>query len=186
MLVIAADADPLFHWHVEQSLAGSELEPKLTTTGGEALAVAEQAPGPFVLLFGWGLPDMDGVELCERLSRLRARRDRFVIAALGPGEAAELAAAVEAGADDVLLKPFSTEALLHRLRLAALKVASPSRTISRPREALREALESELGGEVVVRQGERVGRIHVSHGGSRGPTWWAGPCASRGSCAAPA
>lgn len=164
-LVIAADPDPLSRRVVAQSLAWSEFEPKVTGSGEEAWSWAQSAPAPVVLLYGWSLPDVAGAELCHRLRRTRAPRERYVIATLGPREGTALVSTIEEGADDVLVKPFSAEVLLSRLRLAASRCASPERRAGTLREALHEALESKMGGEVVVRSGQRVGRVHVSEAG---------------------
>ncbi|MFT3766531.1 MAG: response regulator [Minicystis sp.] len=163
MLLINADTDPMFKRFVAQSVAGTEFEPKLADSGEDAWALVQSAATPVVLLYGWGLADIDGPEMCARLRQLRSPRERYTIATLGPGEATELVATIEAGADDVLVKPFSSQVLLSRLRLAARRCAAPERMVGTVRVALDEALADEIGGEVVVRGKDRVGRVHVSN-----------------------
>lgn len=153
MLVIAADPDPLFLRFVERSLAGTEFEARVAPGGEEGWALALEAPPPVVLVYAWGLQQPR-----------RAPRGRYLIATLGPGEGPALVPAIEAGADDVLVKPLSAGALLSRLRLAARRLAAPERMAGSPREAVREAIASPVGGEVVVRRDDRVGRILVAEG----------------------
>ncbi len=166
MLVIVVDADPIFRRFVAQSLTSTEFEPKLAAGAPEALVYAEEADSPFIFLYGPVLEGEGGTaELAERVRELRSPRESYTIATFGLGEGRELVAAVEAGIDDVLAKPFSPDALLARLRLAAKRLTSPDRSAGSPRAALDEALASKFGGEVVIRHGDRVGRIHVSNGG---------------------
>jgi hypothetical protein len=96
--------------------------------------------------------------------RQAARPGHCAIVALGGVSDPGLARAMEGAADDVLPRPFGSDAfLLHRLRQAARSLrcggAPPT-----PREALDEALQSTSGGEVVVRCGEIVGHVHVQNG----------------------
>ncbi len=165
MLVIAADADPLFRRFIAESLAGTEFETKLAERGEEAWDCAKTAPPPFVMLYGWGLPDVGGAELCKRLRRMESARERYSIATLGPHEERSLASTLEAGVDDVLLKPITAPRLLSRLRLAVRRCSSPARLVGTLRDALHEGLASPHGGEVVVRQGTRVGHVFVNNGG---------------------
>ena len=79
------------------------------TTGGEALRWGE----PDVVLLDLGLPDTDGVEVCRRL---RERSRVAIIVVTARGEEPERVLALDAGADDYLVKPFVLDELLARLR----------------------------------------------------------------------
>ncbi len=70
---------------------------------------------PDLVLLDLGLPDGDGVELCEEL-RLWFRNPIIVITA--EGDEARLVDALDAGADDYITKPFSMPELLARIRVA--------------------------------------------------------------------
>ena len=79
---------------------------------------AEQlAPGhnPDVLLMDLGLPDGDGIDLVRRI-REWSRAPIIVLSARGREE--DKVAALDAGADDYLTKPFGINELLARLRVA--------------------------------------------------------------------
>jgi CheY-like chemotaxis protein len=164
MLLIAADTDPLFLRFVERSLAGTEFEPRVADGGEDAWTWAQEAAPPVLILYAWGISVAGDASPYSRLRRMRAPRERYLIATLGPGEGPALVQAVEAGADDVLVKPLSPDLLLARLRLAARRCAAPERMVGSPREAVREAIAHPVGGEVVVRRGDHVGRIYVSDG----------------------
>ena len=75
------------------------------TTGGEALRWGE----PDVVLLDLGLPDTDGVEVCRQL---RERSRVAIIVVTARGEEPERVLALDAGADDYLVKPFGLAELL--------------------------------------------------------------------------
>jgi two-component system KDP operon response regulator KdpE len=83
-------------------------------TGAEALAKAAQLR-PEVIILDMNLPDMEGVEV---LRRLREWTSTPVIILSVRDADRDKVAALDAGADDYLTKPFSTDELLARLRVA--------------------------------------------------------------------
>jgi two-component system KDP operon response regulator KdpE len=83
-------------------------------TGREALAEARRRP-PDAVILDLGLPDVDGIEVIREL-RGWSRAPVIVLSGrTGPGDKI---AALDAGADDYVTKPFSMEELLARLRAA--------------------------------------------------------------------
>jgi DNA-binding response OmpR family regulator len=85
------------------------------TTGRGALAWGD----PDVVLLDLGLPDMDGVEVCRQL---RERSDVAIIVVTARGEEPERVLALDAGADDYLVKPFGLAELLARIRAVMRRV----------------------------------------------------------------
>jgi len=91
-------------------------------TGAGALrAVAERAPD--VIVLDLGLPDMDGTQV---LGGLRGWTEVPVIVLSARTDSADKVAALDAGADDYLTKPFGMEEFLARLRAALRRGASPA------------------------------------------------------------
>jgi two-component system, OmpR family, phosphate regulon response regulator PhoB len=81
---------------------------------------------PDLLILDWMLPGLSGVELCRRL-RLRAETQRLPILMLtARGEEDERVRGLSVGADDYVVKPFSTPELMARVR-AMLRRVSPER-----------------------------------------------------------
>ena len=85
------------------------------TTGHDALAWGD----PDVVLLDLGLPDIDGVEVCRQL---RQRSDVAIIVVTARGEEPERVLALDAGADDYLVKPFGLAELLARIRAVLRRV----------------------------------------------------------------
>ncbi len=76
---------------------------------------------PDIVLLDLGLPDIDGVEVIERI---RTWSDMPIIVISARSEDKDKIDALDAGADDYLTKPFSVEELLARLRVTQRRLAS--------------------------------------------------------------
>jgi DNA-binding response OmpR family regulator len=99
--------------------AGYDVE--AVSTAAAALA-ADAVRAADVVLLDLGLPDADGLEVCRAL---RERGDAAIIVITARGEEPERVAALDAGADDYLVKPFGYAELLARMR-AVLRRMQPS------------------------------------------------------------
>ena len=84
------------------------------TTGQEGLLLAT-SQAPDVIILDLGLPDIDGLQVTRQL-REWARMPIIVLSARG--QESDKIAALDAGADDYLTKPFGVGELLARLRVA--------------------------------------------------------------------
>jgi len=83
--------------------------------GEEALlAVAEAKPD--LVLLDWMLPYVSGIEICRRIRRNPDSRDLPVIILTARGEQDDRVRGLESGADDYVVKPFSTSELIARVR----------------------------------------------------------------------
>jgi DNA-binding response OmpR family regulator len=101
----------------DPGIAGS-LERGLTRAGYTAAAVGSVAAAltaePYdVVLLDLGLPDGDGTELC---ATLRDRSDAAILVITARGEEPDRVAALDAGADDYIVKPFGFAELMARIR----------------------------------------------------------------------
>ena len=85
------------------------------TTGHEALQRGESD----VVLLDLELPDLDGVQVCRKL---RERTDAAIIVVTAHGEEPDRVMALDAGADDYLVKPFGLAELQARIRAVLRRV----------------------------------------------------------------
>ncbi len=83
-------------------------------TGEEGLAMASSHK-PDIILLDLGLPDLDGLVV---LKRLREWASIPIIILTARGKEKEKVEGLDAGADDYLAKPFDTEELMARVRVA--------------------------------------------------------------------
>ncbi len=100
---------------------GYEVE---TIARGDEAELRLQERVPDLLLLDWMLPGVSGIELCRRL-RMRPETERLPIIMLtARGEESERVRGLAIGADDYVVKPFSTPELMARVR-AILRRARP-------------------------------------------------------------
>ncbi len=98
---------------------GSQFVILEATNGAEALAAAA-AEHPDMVILDLGLPDMDGVEVTRRLREWS--QVPIIVVSVREQEKDKIAA-LDAGADDYLTKPFGVGELMARLRAALRRVA---------------------------------------------------------------
>jgi two-component system cell cycle response regulator len=107
--------------------------------GLQAWTVLQQPDSPSLALMDWVMPKMDGIEVCRRL-RERSARETYVYTILltGKDSKGDLLKAMEAGADDYLVKPFDELELKARL-LVGRRILDLHGELISAREAMRHA-----------------------------------------------
>ncbi|MCZ7527733.1 MAG: response regulator [Acidimicrobiia bacterium] len=88
--------------------------------GSEALEVLEMLQGiglPNVVLVDWNMPGMDGFDLVQHVRADPAYAGVRLMMVTTETEVARISAALEAGADEYLMKPFTKDVLLDKLEL---------------------------------------------------------------------
>ena len=92
----------------------------ITASDGKSGVLEAASKNPDIILLDLGLPDMDGVEVIERI---RSWSNTPIIVISARSEDTDKIDALDAGADDYLTKPFSVEELLARLRVTQRRLA---------------------------------------------------------------
>ena len=93
----------------------------ITAQNGNNAIMEASSHNPDIVLLDLGLPDIDGVEVIERI---RTWSEIPIIVISARNEDKDKIDALDAGADDYLTKPFSVEELLARLRVTQRRLAS--------------------------------------------------------------
>lgn len=88
---------------------------------GEEVLRAVTVQRPDVVILDLGLPDIDGIEVAKRL---RERSQIPIIVLSARGQESDKIAALDAGADDYLTKPFGVGELMARLRAALRRMTT--------------------------------------------------------------
>jgi two-component system KDP operon response regulator KdpE len=113
--VLLVDDEPSILRALQTVLEAHGYETSAVATGERAVArVASDSPQLVVL--DLGLPDIDGTEVIRRIRSFQPRTPILVLSA--HGDDASKVAALDAGADDFVSKPFSIPELLARVRTA--------------------------------------------------------------------
>ena len=102
------------------NLTARKYEVVTASDGASGLGAMARAR-PDVLILDLGLPDMDGVDV---IKGIRGWTSTPIIVLSAAGQESTKVAALDAGADDYVTKPFGMDELLARLR-AAVRRASP-------------------------------------------------------------
>jgi two-component system, OmpR family, KDP operon response regulator KdpE len=145
--VLVVDDEPQILRALETTLRGAGYTVETAATAAEALARAAARP-PEAVILDLVLPDGSGVDVCREL---RGWLQSPIVVLSVVSEEHEKVAALDAGADDYVTKPFGVDELLARLR-AALRRAGPS---TEPVIEIGE-LEIDLERRLVLRAGEPV------------------------------
>ena len=118
--VLVVDDEPQFLRALATNLRGAGYEVDTAETAADALAAAPLRP-PDAVILDLLLPDASGREVCRQL---REWSEAPIILVSAVGDDDEKIAALDAGADDYVTKPFGMGELLARLR-AVLRRATP-------------------------------------------------------------
>jgi two-component system KDP operon response regulator KdpE len=119
--VLIVDDEPQILRFLKPALEASGYQVLHAASGHEALRlIANSAPDLIVL--DLGLPDMDGTEV---IHGVRGWTSIPIIVLSAWGQESQKVAALDAGADDYVTKPFGMDELLARLR-AAVRRAAPA------------------------------------------------------------
>jgi len=118
--VLVVDDEPAMLRALRINLRVRKYDVTTAATGQEALAEAGRRP-PDAVILDLGLPDVDGIEV---IRRLRGWSQAPVIVLSGRSGPGDKIAALDAGADDYVTKPFSMDELLARLRAALRRDAA--------------------------------------------------------------
>jgi two-component system, OmpR family, KDP operon response regulator KdpE len=113
-IALVIDDEPQIRRLLRVTLEAGDYSVVDAATGQEGLVQAAQSR-PNIIVLDLGLPDMDGLAVLKRLREWT--RVPIIILSVKDRDA-EKAAALDAGADDYVTKPFGTAELLARLRVA--------------------------------------------------------------------
>jgi len=120
--VLVVDDEPAIRRFLRTSLDAHGYVVFEAINGKEALAAAA-AHRPDLIILDLGLPDMDGIEVTRLLREWT--QIPIIIVTVQEQERAKIAA-LDAGADDYVTKPFGMGELLARMRASLRRAASPA------------------------------------------------------------
>lgn len=115
-LILIVDDEPELVRPLDFAFRREGFDTRVAHDGRTALALAAELPRPDLVLLDLMLPDISGTEVCRRLRADAATRDIPVIMVTARGEEIDRVVGFEVGADDYVVKPFSTRELVLRAR----------------------------------------------------------------------
>jgi two-component system KDP operon response regulator KdpE len=145
--ILAVDDEAEILSTLETILRGAGYDVDTAATGESALARAALKT-PDAVILDLMLPDRSGIEVCRQL---RAWTQVPILLLSVVGEEDDKVAALDAGADDYVMKPFGVNELLARLRAALRRGGAPAGPVVEIGE-----LQVDLDRHTVVKNGETI------------------------------
>jgi two-component system cell cycle response regulator len=114
--VLVADDSPVYRKLVEQTLAEVDCVVVFAKSGSQAIEIFERGH-PDLIITDWIMPDITGIELCQKIRANAPTSYTYVIILTSNAEKQSVVKGLSAGADDYLTKPFDRDELLARVQV---------------------------------------------------------------------
>ena len=115
---LVADDSEVIRKIARRVLESMSFEVSEAQSGQQALETCQER-APHAILLDWSMPDMTGLQILASL-RLSSDRKPYILYCITENDPDDIARAMAAGADDVLLKPFHGHELEAKLVDAGL------------------------------------------------------------------
>lgn len=115
MKILVADDDLVQRRLLERTLAGWAYTVITASDGEEAWSILSGDAAPPLAMLDWVMPGLTGPEVCRRLRE--SGRTPYVLLLTSKNRSEDLVAALDAGADDFVTKPFDPAELRARVRV---------------------------------------------------------------------
>jgi two-component system cell cycle response regulator len=137
MRVVIAEDSPIYRALMKKHFEEWGLGCIFASDGAEAWDLLRELEVPTLALLDWVLPKVDGLELCKKIrTGLGEERYIYTILITAKSRKQDLLDAMEAGADDYLIKPFYAPELKARV-LAGKRILDLQSTLLQTQDSLR-------------------------------------------------
>jgi diguanylate cyclase (GGDEF)-like protein/PAS domain S-box-containing protein len=136
MRTLIVDDDASSARVLKRTLESLGHEVLVATDGNEAWAIIERGPVELVVS-DWVMPGLDGLHLCRRIRSLSGRPYTYVVLVTGKGSGEDRLLALDAGADDFLMKPIEGREILARVKIAGRMIAIQDELLNRSHQVER-------------------------------------------------
>lgn len=119
MKILIADDDSVSRQVLVRALAQWGYELIVCCDGEDAWAALQVEEPPPLAILDWMMPGLDGVDICRRVREQQRPDPIYLIMLTARNEKQDLVAALRAGADDYITKPFDYDELRVRVQVGA-------------------------------------------------------------------
>jgi len=124
---------------LERNLTNWGFDVKTAENGVEAVDVLESSDPPPIAILDWMMPEMDGLEVGMRIRKQTDIPYVYLLLLTAKSQKEEVAAGLDAGADDYVIKPFDPDELRARIKVGQ-RVVNLERALARKIHDLEAAL----------------------------------------------
>jgi diguanylate cyclase (GGDEF)-like protein len=135
MKILVAHTDDLTRGMLESVLARWGHEVVLAENGSAALEKLKAQGGPSLAILDRNLSGLDGLQICREIRQSAAATYVYLVLVIAKGEEQAIVEGLQAGADDFLAAPLSTDDLMVRLRIAR-RILELQEELHRAQEAI--------------------------------------------------
>jgi CheY-like chemotaxis protein len=115
MRILIAEDDPVSREVLALRLNQWGYEVTVTRDGAAALSELRKPDAPMLAILDWMMPEISGVEICKRMRE--SNKTVYIILLTARNRTEDIVEALQAGADDYLVKPFEKDELHARIRV---------------------------------------------------------------------
>ena len=112
--VLVIDDEPRLTELLSLELDVEGYDVDIASDGAAGLIRSRSEPTPDLIILDWNLPDFNGIDICQRIRGGGICTPILMLT--GHDEVSDRVTALDAGVDDYLIKPFSIDELMERLR----------------------------------------------------------------------
>ncbi|MFT5453186.1 MAG: signal transduction histidine kinase [Enterobacterales bacterium] len=127
---------------LEKTVREWGYDPIMAEDGEQAWEILQQDDAPELLLLDWEMPNLSGIELCQRIRENEKDDPSFIILLTSRNSTDDIVTGLEAGSNDYLAKPIESTELEARLRVG--KRLLELQDTRRKSEIYKERLQREL------------------------------------------
>lgn len=92
------------------------------SNGRDALAQLDAGLSPSVILVDWNMPEMTGIEFVEAVRQPPYESTAKLVMVTTETEVPQVRRALESGADEYVMKPFTSDAIIEKLQLLGVQI----------------------------------------------------------------
>jgi two-component system, cell cycle response regulator len=117
MKILVVDDEQISKRVLEAMLRKWGYETISSDNGLEAWELMQKPDAPSLVISDWMMPNMDGIELCEKIRAIERPGYVYFILLTTKAEKKDVIQGLESGADDFIVKPFDHEELRSRIKI---------------------------------------------------------------------
>jgi signal transduction histidine kinase len=140
--ILIAEDNHSFRMILEKMVSQWGYEPIMAEDGEQAWEILQRDNAPELLLLDWEMPNLSGVELCQRIRKNEKGDPSFIILLTSRTSISDIVTGLEAGSNEYIAKPIDSAELEARLQVGKRLLELQEKR--RQSEAYKERLQREL------------------------------------------